>query len=96
MLAAATESEGPRYMCASLRNEHNHDPDSTELLMKSARESLRKEVLDKPVGSDHKKVYYRWIDNYINNLEEEERETFVSNFPVYESMKTTMWRQTIN
>ena len=91
-METSTDDAPPKYVCSGISHVHNHEVDEEENLTRAARESLKKEVLSKPFGTDHKKLYYDWYAEYCAGLTQALQTSFVSIFNEYEDMKTTMWR----
>ena len=79
-------------MATGLKNRHNHEPDEEASFITRARDSLKEAVLDAPFTESHKTLYYRWYQDFVRTLTEQEAEFFIQTFPDFPDIKTQMWR----
>ena len=92
LLEEATDTTSRKYVCSNFSNNHNHDIDEEDSLVKAAHRSLKAEILSQPFGRDLHRVYHDWYAAYSEGLPAGERETFVGTFPAYNNLKCTLYR----
>ena len=78
-----------------VRNEHNHPSEELPILLERSRRALGEDLLKSATNTriDRLKIYSDFLMTWPETLTHQEKEQFIQNFPNYEQIENTLWRQ---